>query len=172
MCFFTLNSLGYAIESNLFMDIEDEQKLAQIYPKNIITDKLGGYSRYFPKLKRHFEENGNLINNITTHHDVSKHRQAIFQGGKLRFDAPSDYWEMMGIHDDEAAKVMLAPYGEVLLHPSPKTPESKRESIPFDQSHKLETLAEDFCEFINKCGELVLSDAKDTIPLKHRDFIK
>ncbi len=41
-----------------------------------------------------------LIDIIIDQHDVSKHRKTISCGGKVRFDAPPDFWKEIAIDEN------------------------------------------------------------------------
>ncbi|UCE66763.1 MAG: hypothetical protein JSU85_01765 [Candidatus Zixiibacteriota bacterium] len=66
-CFvFALNSLGYSLDPNGFLDIGNKAKLKQISPYNLIGDKpIPGYAEYFPQTKAFIIEHKKLIKLIT-----------------------------------------------------------------------------------------------------------
>lgn len=90
-CFiFTINALGFAKYPNEFCNIMDFASLKKIGPKNILGgDEKGrfnprpGYQLYFPQVVNLWKENKDLISTIFEYHDVTKHRSAVVQGGRL-----------------------------------------------------------------------------------------
>lgn len=176
---FALNALGWIADPNQFKDVTDERELREISPNNILgrppnylTGFVPGYDKYFPSLKSCWHQNRDLINTIFEQHDVSKHRQAIFRGGKIRNDPPPGFFEKLGIQDDKVKQALLSPWEEIILIPQPKTPWRQRQSQDPKDINKLENIAETFCTFINTCGAKALSDAKATIILNYHEFIK
>lgn len=173
---FALNALGYIADPPQFLDITNEQKLKQIFPRNILgkppaySNGLKGYDNYFPSLKSYWHENQELIYTISEQHDVSKHRSAIFSGGQLRNDPPPGFFEKLGIAGDKGKESLFCPMAEIILIPKPKTP--WRQPQEYKDIDKLENIAEMFCAFINICGAKALGDAKTTIKLNYYEFIK
>jgi hypothetical protein len=169
---FALNALGYIKGSTQFLDVTNEQKLKKISPQNILGKPsqkwwygLKGYDTYFPSLKSYWHQNRDLILTIFEQHDVSKHRQAIFTGGKMRNDPPLGFFEKLGIESDEVRKSFVSPWEEIILTPQPKTPWRQRQPKEYKDIDKLENIAERFCTFINMCGVKALEDAKSNIKL-------
>jgi len=176
---FALNGLGYIADSNSFIDITDEKKLKKISPHNILgkppeysTGFVLGYDYYFPSLKEYWRENRDLIYTISEQHDVSKHRQTIYIGGRARNDPPPGFFEKLGIAGDRVKESLFTPMAEIILMPEPKAPwhqQRPRDSKAYD---KLENIAEKFRTFINVSGVKALEDARSTIKLNHYEFIK
>jgi hypothetical protein len=164
---FVLNALGYVTNANQFLDITNEIKLKQISPYNILKNQCSGYDNYFPTLKKFWQKNEDLIEIIFENHDVSKHRESIFKGGKARKDPPSGFFEKMGIKDDEGKQILFSPMAEIILIPHPKNPLQQRN---FANSVKLEDIAKRFCLFINGCGVKAFEDAKTMIKLNLYDL--
>jgi len=168
---FALNALGYIADSTQFLDVTNEQNLKKISPRNIVEKPppywygLEGYDTYFPCLKSYWKENRELIDTIAEQHDVSKHRQAIFTGGKMRDDPPPGFFEKLGIEGDKVRQLFVSPWEEIILTPQPKTPWRQRQPKDYKDIDKLENIAERFCTFINMCGVKALEDAKSNIKL-------
>ena len=168
---FTLNALGFAVDSTRFKDVINEKELSRISPKNILgkpLDCVPGYDIYFPSLKSYWLENGDLIYKISEQHDISKHRSAIFEGGRRRTDPPLGFFERLGI-EGKTEQIVVSPWTEITLVAQPKTPWRQRD--PKD-SDKLEYIAERFCIFINTCGAKAVEDAHNRIKLNYNEFIK
>ncbi len=106
---FALNALGNCVAAADFRDVTDERALRRISPLDILGDKgrkppvppLPGYGKYFPSLQAHWQNCRTFIQLIADQHDVSKHRETIFQGGQLRDDAPSGFYESLGVASDD-----------------------------------------------------------------------
>lgn len=170
---FGLNALGYAVNSSEFLDITSDKKLREIGPKNILGERrdsskgiILGYDKYFPSLKNHFEENRDLIFTIQNHHNVSKHRSIIFQGGRQRTDPPQYLIDLLGIKNDMNKIILKAPWAEINLRRQPKTlPEQHLQGNKEVDIDNLEDIAERFCKFINKCGDKTFEDVRNTIKL-------
>jgi hypothetical protein len=90
-CFvFALNALGFARSPGDFCDIADPKLIKQISPKNILgggpSDKRNprpGYQLLFPRVVTLWKSSEPLLSAIFEYHDVTKHRQAVVQGGRL-----------------------------------------------------------------------------------------
>lgn len=90
-CFvFAINALGFAKSPKEFCSIKDSKSLRGVSPKNIFggnrNDKFNprpGYLQYFPRVVALWKKNENLLSTIFEYHDVSKHRSAVAQGGRL-----------------------------------------------------------------------------------------
>jgi hypothetical protein len=179
-CFtFSLNAFGYGVDPDSFIDVTEEKELKKIKPQNIIgkseNDKstcVSGYEKIFPSIQNHWNTNRALIEIITDQHDVSKHRETIFMGGKMRNDPPVGFYESLGMGDDEIAKSMIKPMAEIILRPDPKTPHKKQESVSQEDKITLEKVVNEFTSFINITVKQALIDAKSNIILKNNDFIK
>ena len=162
-CFvFLLNSLGYAVEPASFVDISDQQKLKTIKIGNIIglKNETLGYAKYFPYIKEYIMKNRDLLEIIIEQHDVSKHRMAIFTGGRCRFDPPEGFFKQRGIPENDENKVLYAPFAEIMLMNEPKLPDSNRKSIPYKDYKKLEDIGPRFCIFISELGYKAKNDAQ------------
>jgi hypothetical protein len=97
-------------------------------------------------------------------HDVTKHRQSGFSGGKVRSDPPQGFYERLGIPEDHPLRHMIAPMQEVLIPIRPKLPMEARSSDLSAWTH-LEQVIEDFRKFINDAVCLVNSDTQQTLEL-------
>jgi hypothetical protein len=166
---FTLNALGYAVDSTKFKDVTNEKELRDIIPENILGKRsdctkgvLSGYDNYFPSLKVYWAENRDLIDKISEQHNVSKHRSAIFQGGKHRMDPPPEFFEKLGIKD-KSQQIVISPFAEIVLPLQPKLPWHKRDP---KENIKLEDIVNRFQAFINMSGVKALEDAKNNIQHK------
>jgi hypothetical protein len=176
---YTLNALGYIAEPTQFLDVTDDTQLKKISPYNILGRppdyKKGlmlGYDNYLPSLKSYWQENTDLLLKISEQHDVSKHRKAIFEGGRMRTDPPPGFFESLGVGDDKGDQLAISPMAEILLRPKPKIPAQQLHPSDHETKEKLEDLAENFCSFINMCGEKALDDARNRIKLNHYGFLK
>ena len=169
---YTLNALGYAADLTLFKDVTNEKELKRIRPSNILAERpdnrkelVSGYDKYFPLLKSYWLENRDFILTISNQHDVSKHRSAIFEGGKRRMDQPPDFFKKLGI-EDKTEQIVLSPFAEISLPSQPKIPWRKREPREYKDIDKLENIAKKFQTFINMSGVKALEDAQRNIKLK------
>ena len=174
---FSLNALGYIADSEQFHDVTDVWKLRSINPNNILGKPpkydegfVRGYDAYFPNLKKYWQKNLDLIKKIAEHHDVSKHRTTIYKGGKINSNPPPGFFKKLGIENDEVMQMLCSPMEEIILIRQPKTPWKQRKKN-YSPHPLLETIAEEFCTFINTCGEKALKDAKRNIKLKYNKFI-
>ncbi len=177
---FALSSLGYAAAPEAFRDMSSEKALMQISPKDIIGEPsaklprppISGYKLFFPKFQAHWQAHSDLLSTIIEQHDVSKHRETIFEGGMSRLDPPPGFYEALGIGDDRAEQSMYWPMAEIILRKNPKSVRGGRRPQEAADSVLLETVASDFCLFINKSGECAFQDAEAHIKLVHNEFIK
>ncbi|HUW94746.1 MAG TPA: hypothetical protein VMW58_03095 [Anaerolineae bacterium] len=177
---FALNALGFAVAPKCFRDVTDERQLTKIAPWDVSgrptgvppRQPLDGYKLVFPALQAHWQANRGLLDTIVEQHDVSKHREHIFEGGMARLDPPVGFYEALGIADDKAKQHEYWPMAEIILREAPKrargsrTPQSAGESVVL-----LETVSKDFCDFINQSGWKALEDAVSNIHLPYTDFL-
>lgn len=175
---FALNALGYITDSDKFHNVTDEKELRRISPVDILgkSDEdpsgiLPGYDVYFPTLKNYWHENRDLIKIILENHDVSKHREAIYKGGKYNLNPPPGFFKKLGIEKNKGLQFLCSPMEEILLLPEPKKPRHQRNTVAYEDTYKLEEITERFCEFINMSVEYALKDAQENIKLNHYDFI-
>lgn len=169
---FSLNALGYVADSRQFRDVTDVKALKKINPYDILGKPpkytkgfVAGYDTYFPNLKEYWIEHRNLIHIIADQHDVSKHRSTIFKGGKINLDPPLGFFKKLGIEDNKVMQTLYSPMERIILIREPKTPWRQHEK---DQTpYILENITEEFCTFINSCGEKALNDARHNIKLKN-----
>jgi len=174
---FSLNALGYIADSLQFHDVTDIKALRKINPYNILgrppkynKDIVPGYDAYFPNLKKYWQKNRDLIQIIAENHDVSKHRTTIYQGGKYNLNPPPGFFKKLGIENNKEMQILCSPMENIILEHQPKTPWRQRKNET-DQPPYLENIAEEFCTFINTCGEKALKDARNNIKLKNYAFI-
>lgn len=173
---FALNALGNSVAAEEFRNVADEKALRLVKPLDLLGDPIKGvtpllgYGKYFPSLQAHWQNHRTLIQKIADQHDVSKHRETIFEGGLLRDDAPLGFYEALGLGEDNQQRWIYQPMAKINLHPNPKSPRVTRTPIPVEEQVYLETLAESFCRFINESARLSLEDAQSTIVLPHRSF--
>lgn len=174
-CFaFGINALGFAAEPSLFRDVTDLKSLRAIRPSDIYgIQKLEvpGYAKYFPAVQKLWRDQLSLIEEIRDLHDVSKHRETIFVGGKSRNDPPPGFFEAFGIPNDPATRGAVHPMAEIFLKREPKAPNVARKP-PEGSPRLLEQLAKEFVQLINQSCLAVLTDAKSNIKLTHTTFIR
>jgi hypothetical protein len=178
---YSLNALGNAIDSKSFRDISTASGIRQIKPNDMIGNSkkedsqlpLIGYKKYFQNVQTHWQNSKKLLSIIIEQHDVSKHRETIFIGGMTRLDTPNGFFESLGI-TDIFSQAMLRPMAEIILQNEPKIHRlNANENESSTKKHLLlENLATDFCNFINKTGELIYKDSTDNINLKYKEFKK
>jgi hypothetical protein len=174
-CFtFALNALGYAAHRSGFRDITDASALRKISPRDISGNiPQSGYSEVFPNLQAHWKSNAELIATMQELHDVSKHRQTIYTGGRMRLDPPEGFYERLGIPDTPAQRAVFWPSAEILLRPEPKIPAILREvPYPLDRVEVLEDLIPRFVSFIDKTGALALRDGTSNIRLTNTSSVQ
>lgn len=160
---FALNSLGQAWISGKFRSVSDQKTLRKISPNDVVN--LQEWSGVFPSFTSHFKAHADLLELITSNHDVTKHRRADLAGGTVRSDPPPGFFDDMGIPDGHPARHMIAPMKEVLI--------SKHAKLPVDQRPpdlgswtKLEDVITEFRSFMHQCMCLATEDALSTIRLK------
>src|SRR5688572_12099276 len=129
-CFtYACNALGYAKRPDLFRNVQIDRSLKQISPRDILGEdptKLSkppmlGYKTVFPNLQTYWQSKKNIIEIIIEQHDVSKHRETIFEGGRTRSDPPPGFYESLGIEGNEEMKWMYEPMAEIILRNNPKS---------------------------------------------------
>ena len=179
---FALNAFGFCASNNQsFWDITDSKKLKRISPYDIIgrtnaispKPPLDEYDKYFPKVKQYWENNIELLNTIFEQHDVSKHRETIFSGGRCRNDPPEGFFESLGIpEDDSSQKAIFWPMKEIIIKNNPKAPRVCRTPSPIKERVLLEDLVLEFKVFIEETGLKAIRDATDNIQLKVAEFEK
>lgn len=164
-CFtYALNALGNCVAPEAFIEVSRDENLRRIKPDNIIGSPahprkdapLPGYQRYFPRLQDHWICHQPLIKAIVDNHDVSKHRQTIYRGGRARTDGP---WQ--GV---------FGPHAEIILQNDPRAHHSRQPDKPLSGYTLLEELAPAYSKFINQTMVLALGDARANIPLKEATF--
>ena len=163
---FMINALGYAVDQSKFRDVANPEELRRINPRNILSDEekcgVSGYTNYFPSLRNYWLENQDLIYKIAEGHDVSKHRSAIFEGGRRRTDPPVGFFEKLGITDN-GLQIVFSPFAEIILPSEPKIPWRQRKHTEYEDIVNLEDVAKKFQTFINTCGVKIMEDAKKNI---------
>jgi hypothetical protein len=173
---YALNAFGYCASGNkLFRDVTCENGLRQISPRDILGNPnanppkihLPEYDSYFPEVRKYWQSKSDLINRVFEQHDVSKHRETIFVGGKCSTAPPLGFFESIGIDPKNSSQTTLfQPMEEIIIAKDPKIPKKNRTPQPLDGRILLETLIPEFQEFAEKTGDLALSDAKTHIKLK------
>jgi hypothetical protein len=163
---FAFNAIGYGISPKDFHDITNNDMLKRISPKDIIGYENKnrknvppcGYQIFFPQLHKLWQSHKNLINTIMEQHDVSKHRETIYVGGRCRLDAPENFFESLGIPNDPSIRSQYWPLAEIILKNNPKIPNIDRQTQEVKDFRYLENLIIDFEEFIKQTGICALSD--------------
>lgn len=175
---YALNALGYAVAINSFRDVSDARELKKINPKDIIGDNsaspprpsLDGYAKFFPKLASLWQSKSTMLNRIFELHDVSKHRQTISVGGRLRSDPPPGFYESLGILNNSILRILFAPSAEIILQNDPKTPWAKKIPEPAEGQVLLEEMAAEFVVFIHDTGDIAIDEAKANIVIPVQSF--
>lgn len=176
---FAFNALGFAVYPEGFRDVTESKWLKNISPWNIIGERptpassrkpLSGYMKVYPRLQSHFVENLDLLGCIFELHDVSKHRETVYAGGRFRLDDPPGYFEAVGLKDDPIGQIFVSPQDEVSLRDKPKEPRGKRTSNLLGKYSTLEKMVPPFLDFLQKSCELALIDVRENIPLSRSNF--
>ena len=181
---FALNALGWAAMPSGFWDVTDGRALRRINPLDVPGDPTrtpplppkSGYSMIFPSLQTLWQSQGRLIGQIRDLHDVSKHRQTIYEGGQGRWDTPVGFYELLGLPDESSnpehsiLRTLLSPAAEIILKSDPKAPSQQRLAPPVGKRDLLEDLVPFFAGFINSSGVAALADAEAKLPLKESQF--
>lgn len=156
----------------------DDRALRWISPLDVLGEPSRGQPApvgcgiYFPSLQAHWKNNRPLLDRVMEQHDVSKHREMIFQGGQMRNDPPVGFFEGLGIPEGDPRRVLFQPWAEVLIHPAPKSPRAGRQPVPVADQIHLEPLAQEYCDFMNESARRSLADAQKTIVLKQTSFLQ
>jgi hypothetical protein len=176
---FAFNALGFGCLPDEFRNITTEKGLRQINPRDISgpmpDDKETraaptGYMTIFPSLQKFWRGSTKLIQEVTDQHDVSKHRESIFTGGRARTDAPPSFFENLGVPDDAAARAMFWPMKEIILRRFPRRPQELRKGLEKEPRVVFENLTEQCINFIEETGRIALNDAKRNITLQ-QDYL-
>ncbi len=170
---FALNALGFAAQPDGFLDVTEHRKLKKISPTNLMgnpesqppTKPLDGYSQIYPTLQCYCVENRKFLGDIVNLHNVSKHRETIYEGGQLRSDSPPGFFEALGM-DNNPLKILYNPHEIIILPYEPNTPRGKRSPITREEHHTLENIVPRYLAFLQQFGELALNDARTNIELK------
>lgn len=164
-CFtFGVNALGSAVSPPDFRDVTDEQELRRVKPNDLLGG-LSGYAKIFPTLQAHWQAHSTLLSTIIEQHDVSKHRQAIFQGGMSRQDPPPGFYESLGIEADPSKQAIFWPMAEIILGAGLKKPRNQRVSQEVEEFVYLEDVVDEFRQFIKESCTRAATDAEAHIPL-------
>jgi hypothetical protein len=169
-CFvFMLNALGQASDVAAFRDVSNERALSAISPRDILGGPRSdtprpGYATVFPGVAAIWKSHTELIRLITDNHDVTKHREQGFSGGRHRSDPPAGHFEALGIPEDSPLRILLAPMAEVLLPRNPKLP---IETLPSDRREwvLLEDVESEFRKFFPEALCRAVGDATANIKL-------
>jgi hypothetical protein len=171
---FALNALGNSVAPGDFKDVMDAQALRMVAPWNVIGDRqrqpLVGYGRFFLNVQMYWKSRRELIERISEQHDVSKHRNTIYVGGRHRTDPPEGFYESLGVPNDASSRALYWPMAEIILQDDPKAPRSSRGQRPREEMQLLETLVPEFRDFMNTTARMALQDARATIQLKEEEF--
>jgi hypothetical protein len=173
---FALNALGWIVMPSGFRDVADAKALRRISPADILGDPsrsppvvpLAGYQNVFPEVQRTWQSKTQLISKVRDLHDVSKHRQTIYLGGQLRMDAPTGFFEGLGIPED--VRSQFWPHAEIILMDDPKLPAVQRQPKAVQQRELLEDLVPAFAGLIGASAKAALRDALAHVPLKEKQF--
>ncbi len=179
---YALNALGYSASGKTeFRDVTCIKSLKRISPCDILgrpnTNPPQSYQKeydtYFPKVRKYWESKKDLINIIFEQHDVSKHRETIFIGGKCRTTPPSGFFESIGIDPNNSSqRTLFKPMEEIIIKRDPKNPKINRTPQPIEGRVLIESLVPEFQEFVEKTGVLALLDAKRNIKLNVTELKK
>lgn len=175
---FALNALGFAANPDGFRNVGSSHELRKISPTDILgrnnlprpTLPLRGYGEIYPGLQSHFATNDDLLATIFDLHDYSKHREALYTGGKARLDPPHGYVEVLKMEENDPKRVIFSPHETILLKHKPKNPRGGHSSIPREEQLTLETIVPQFFEFLGKSSVLALSDVRTNIALRRQEF--
>jgi hypothetical protein len=175
---FALNALGYAAIQGSFRDVSNAQALRYLSPKDILgnpvanppTEPLAGYAVVFPNMQSLWQNKRTFLDLIVGQHDVSKHRETIFTGGRARQDPPMGFYESLDIPDDAVIRSQFWPMAEIILKNDPKLPKIARTPQPLQEHTHLETVAAEFVDFIRDTGSEAFSDARSTITIPEKSF--
>jgi len=177
---FALNALGFATSPDQFRDITSDHALRRISQKDILGEyptpsaqlPLLGYKNICPQMQRYWQSRRDLLLLIIEQHDVSKHRETIFTGGRMRNDPPPRFYDLLGINDNDEMKVLYAPIAEIILKNNPKVAHAHREPQEVKDFIFLEDVAVESVQFVVDSGKLSGQDVKSTIILKHTNFLQ
>lgn len=179
---YALNALGFCASSETkFRNVTCEKGLRRVSPFDILgrpnsnppQPHLSEYDNYFPEVRKYWESKKDFLNMIFEQHDVSKHRETIFVGGKSRTNPPLGFFESIGIDPNNRLQNSLFwPMEEIIIKSDPKAPKKGRTPQPVEERVILESLVPEFQDFVEKTGWLALSDAKANIKLKVTEFQK
>lgn len=181
---FALNALGFCAAPTSFRDVTESTAIRKVSPYDILGKDdvnppqpgLGGYSRLFPSVQQYWKSCDKMLSTVFEQHDVSKHRETIYEGGMHRTDdPPPGFYDSLGVSDDAsqiAQRALFWPMKEIILKHEPKTPHVKRISQPRENHVLLETIVPQFRDFILETGLLALRDARRNIELKVNEFKK
>jgi hypothetical protein len=129
-----------------------------------------GFPRVFPRFQALWQGQASLLARIRDLHDVSKHRQTIFVGGKARSDPSEGFVETLGVAGDVVSRARLSPMAEIILKSDPKVPAIQRVPTEAAQHQLLEDLVPSFVSLMNGSGQMALEDAMANVPLNERRF--
>ena len=162
---FALNALGQARVPSGFRSIADEKSLKGIKPRDVIgPGSLSGWSDLFPTFQRHCINHASLISLVADNHDVTKHRQAGFPGGRVRTDPPEGFFESLGVPEGHPARLHYAPMQEVMIPLRPKLP-MEAQSSDLAAWTRLEVVIPEFTDFINEAVCVAKDDAASRLRL-------
>lgn len=179
---YALNAFGFCASGEKgFRDVTCAKSLRKISPCDILgrqnanppQSHLAEYDSYFPEVRKYWESKSALINMIFEQHDVSKHRETIFVGGKCRADSPVGFYESIGIEASNSSQTVLFwPMEEIIIKRNPKMPRKDRTQQPVESRILLEELVPEFKIFVEETGRHAVADAMNNIKLKVTEFEK
>ncbi len=162
---FALNAFGQAVDKSGFRDVSDEKELLRISPRDVFGPKaIPGWGQIYPTFKKQLVESEPLLAILIDNHDVSKHRQHTFSGGKRRNDAPEGYLEQFGMSRDDPRRFVISPMESVLIPKAPKLPMDDQPS-ELSEWTTLEALIDDFSRFMESVRVVAAQDALKNIIL-------
>jgi len=110
---FALNALGQAYLPHGFRQTTDDASLRKISPRDILGTRssgpLSGWLTLFSEFQHHCLIHSDLLAIVMENHDVTKHRQSGFHGGKTRSDPPEGFFERLGISGEDPRRIVIAP---------------------------------------------------------------
>jgi hypothetical protein len=167
---FALNALGYGANPEKFRDVTNKEALRKVSYGDILKtletvkrpkDYVPGYDVYFPMLKGYWLSSRRLIGDIFEWHNASKHRSSIRASSIPRAPSFPETGDKTAV-TDYIAQQLTSPLAEVYLLPQPMVPWSDRHPNALEP---LESMTQEFCQFINVCSKRALEDAKCNIKL-------
>ena len=107
---------------------------------------------------------------IISNHDVSKHRMAIYGSAKHRTEAPSGFFEDIGVGDSESVRHQYWPLLETHIDRDPKNNLFREKPNENASPLLLEDIAPKFSSFVTESCRRAWKDAEQNIVLPSRDI--